>query len=99
MTYISKPHRGTIYCVEPARRGSRKLVASAMPEKAIECRACGGSTFCGTCWECSGTGERLYGDERIPLRKVPLAIRREARAAMSHQITTRAVPEPRPSHV
>ena len=30
-TYISRPHRGIIYVLEPARRGSRKLKASAMP--------------------------------------------------------------------
>ena len=31
-TFISQPHRGVIYILEPARRGSRKLNASAMPE-------------------------------------------------------------------
>jgi hypothetical protein len=30
-TYMSRPHRGVIYVLEPARRGSRKLNASAMP--------------------------------------------------------------------
>jgi hypothetical protein len=29
--FISKPCRGVIYILEPARRGSRKLNASAMP--------------------------------------------------------------------
>jgi hypothetical protein len=31
-TYISAPHKGTIYVLELARPGSRKLLASAMPE-------------------------------------------------------------------
>jgi hypothetical protein len=30
--FVSRPHRGVIYILEPARRGSRKLNASAMPE-------------------------------------------------------------------
>lgn len=30
-TFISEPQGGTIYILEPARRGSRKLNASAMP--------------------------------------------------------------------
>jgi hypothetical protein len=30
-TYISAPHKGTIYIVELARKGCSKLVASAMP--------------------------------------------------------------------
>jgi hypothetical protein len=29
--FISEPYRGAIYILEPARRGSRKLNASAMP--------------------------------------------------------------------
>ena len=29
--FIFEPNRGTIYILEPARRGSRKLTASAMP--------------------------------------------------------------------
>jgi hypothetical protein len=31
-TDISEPHQSVIYVLEPARRGSRKLNASAMPE-------------------------------------------------------------------
>jgi hypothetical protein len=37
--FISEPCRGVIYILEPARRGSRKLNASAMP--AIAKRATG----------------------------------------------------------
>lgn len=30
-TYISTPHKGVIYIIERARKGSSKLIASAMP--------------------------------------------------------------------
>ena len=54
-TYISAPHKGTIYIIELARKGSSKLVASAMPEH--------GPT----------------PDFFIPLRRVPLNLRKEAK--------------------
>jgi hypothetical protein len=57
-TYISEPHKGTIYVLELARKGSKKLVASAMPEA------------------------QPVGDKLIPLRRVPLFIRKAARAAL-----------------
>jgi hypothetical protein len=30
--FVSEPHQGVIYILEPTRRGARKLSASAMPE-------------------------------------------------------------------
>jgi hypothetical protein len=39
-TFISDPDKGVIYCAEPVRFGSRKLIWSAMPE-----RGCGDSVI------------------------------------------------------
>ena len=59
-TYIEA--RGdTTYVLEFACKGSRKIVASAMPTN------------------------HPAPDVRIPLRKVPLQIRRNARAALSEE--------------
>ena len=58
MTYISAPHKGTIYVLELAKKGCSKLVASAMP------------------------ADRPEPDYPVPYRKVPLAIRREAKAQL-----------------
>lgn len=57
-SFISRPHAGKIYILEIRRRGSSKIVASAMPEAA-------------------GL------DVPVTLRRVPLSIRREARAAFA----------------
>ena len=58
-TYIAT-HKDTTFILEHARKGSTKLVASAMP------------------------AHEPVVDLRIPLRKVPLFIRRAARAQLNH---------------
>jgi hypothetical protein len=62
-TFISAPHKGTIYVLELARRGCRKINASAMP--AIVTPAMTGAEAT---------------DRPIAYAKVPLAIRRAAKA-------------------
>jgi len=58
LTYIAT-HKTTTYILERARKGSAKLIASAMP------------------------ADRAEPDRRIPLNKVPIRFRREARAQLA----------------